>query len=89
MVASREEAFNKVMDKARKQKQVIKDRAFEKEQGTSQNKIIIERAATGLYYCRYSVSGRVPDELQGMFTEKRRILDKASRRGIEIEDVTT
>ncbi len=79
------EAFDKVMEKAAKQKQMAKERKEERELSGEVNKLVIETSPSGLYSVRYSLSGPVPDELKGMFTRRERILAIANRRGIAIQ----
>ena len=49
------------------------------------NKIVIDRNPEGLYTCRYSESGPVPEELRGKFTHRQRILEIANRRNLPVE----
>jgi hypothetical protein len=81
------EAFDKVMEKAAKQKQMAKERKEERELSGEVNKLVIEASPSGLYTVRYSLSGPVPDELKGMFTRRERILAIAQRRNIPVEGV--
>ena len=81
------EAFDKVMEKAAKQKQMAKERKEERELSGDVNKLVIEATPNGLYSVRYSLSGPVPDELKGMFTRRERILAIAQRRNIPVEGV--
>jgi hypothetical protein len=81
------EAFDKVMEKAAKQKQMAKERKEERELSGEVNKLVIEASPSGLYSVRYSLSGPVPDELKGMFTRRERILAIAQRRNIPVEGV--
>ena len=80
------EAFDKVMQKAAEKKQAAKERKEEREEQGIVNKLVIERTPMGLYSCRYSMRGQVPDELKGLFTRKDRILAIAKQRGIEVEE---
>jgi carotenoid cleavage dioxygenase-like enzyme len=80
------EAFDKVMEKAAKQKQMAKERKEMRELSGEVNKLVIEVQPTGLYTVRYSISGPVPEELKGMFTRKERILAIANRRGLSIQE---
>ena len=81
------EVFDKVMEKAAKQKQLAKERKETRELAGEVNKLVIETAPSGLYSVRYSLSGPVPDELKGMFTRRDRIIAIAQRRNIPIEGV--
>ena len=83
------EAFDKVMQKAAEKKQAAKERKEEREEKGIVNKLVIERTSSGLYECRYSMRGQVPDELKGLFTRKDRILAIAKQRGIDVEDEKT
>jgi hypothetical protein len=80
------EAFDKVMQKAAEKKLAAKERKEEREEKGIVNKLVIERTSSGLYECRYSMRGQVPDELKGLFTRKDRILAIAKQRGIDVED---
>jgi hypothetical protein len=62
------------------------ERKEERETSGNRNKLIIERDATGLYYCRYSLSGRVPDALMGKFTRRQQILDVVALKQIPMEE---
>lgn len=79
------EAFDKVMEKAAKQKQIAKERKEMRELSGEVNKLVIEATPSGLYSVRYSMSGPVPDELKGLFTRRDRIIAIAQRRNIPIE----
>jgi carotenoid cleavage dioxygenase-like enzyme len=79
-------AFDKVMEKAAKQKQQAKERKELRELSGEINKLVIEVNPTGLYSVRYSISGPVPEELKGMFTRKERILAIAQRRGLSVQE---
>jgi len=79
------EAFDKVMEKAAKQKQIAKERKEMRELSGEINKLVIEATPSGLYSVRYSLSGPVPDELKGLFTRRDRIIAIAQRRNIPIE----
>ena len=81
------EAFDKVMEKAAKQKQMAKERKEMRELAGEVNSLIIEATPSGLYSVRYSMSGPVPDELKGLFTRRDRIIAIAQRRNIPIEGV--
>lgn len=81
------EAYDKVMEKAVKQKQMAKERKEERELSGDVNKLVIEATPNGLYSVRYSLSGPVPDELKGMFTRRDRILNIAQRRNIPVEGI--
>lgn len=63
------------------------ERKAEREEAGIVNKLLIERTPMGLYMCRYSMRGPVPDELKGFFTRKQRILDIAAKRNIPVEEV--
>ena len=81
------EAFDKVMEKAAKQKQMAKERKEMRELAGEVNSLVIEATPSGLYSVRYSMSGPVPDELKGLFTRRDRIIVIAQRRNIPIEGV--
>lgn len=81
------DAFDKVMEKAAKQKQLAKERKEMRELAGEVNSLVIETTPSGLYSVRYSMSGPVPDELKGMFTRRDRIIAIAQRRNIPIEGV--
>lgn len=81
------EAFDKVMEKAAKQKQMAKERKEMRELAGEVNSLVIEATPSGLYSVRYSMSGPVPDELKGLFTRRDRIIAIAQRRNIPIEGV--
>lgn len=81
------EAFDKVMEKAAKQKQMAKERKEMRELAGEVNSLVIEATPSGLYSVRYSMSGPVPDELKGLFTGRDRIIAIAQRRNIPIEGV--
>jgi hypothetical protein len=81
------EAYDKVMEKAAKQKQLIKERKEMRELAGEVNSLVIEATPSGLYSVRYSMSGPVPDELKGLFTRRDRIIAIAQRRNIPIEGV--
>lgn len=81
------ETFDKVMEKAAKQKQMAKERKEMRELAGEVNKLVIEATPSGLYSVRYSMSGPVPDELKGLFTRRDRIIAIAQRRNIPIEGV--
>lgn len=61
------------------------ERKEEKKEAGVVNELVIERQPAGLYFCKYSQHGPVPDELKGLFTHKQRILDIASRRNIPLK----
>lgn len=79
------DAFDKVMEKAAKQKQLAKERKEMRELAGEVNSLVIEATPSGLYSVRYSMSGPVPDELKGLFTRRDRIIAIADRRGIPIQ----
>jgi hypothetical protein len=81
------EVFDKVMEKAAKQKQMAKERKEMRELAGEINSLVIEATPSGLYSVRYSMSGPVPDELKGMFTRRDHIIAIAQRRNIPIEGV--
>lgn len=62
-----------------------RERTAEKKAAGIINKILIERQDDGLYTCRYSEAGAVPDELKGRFTQKQRVLEIIQRRNIPVE----
>ncbi len=61
------------------------ERKEERKESGVVNELVIERQPAGLYFCKYSQHGPVPDELKGLFTHKQRIIDVALRRGIPIK----
>lgn len=81
-------AYDKVMEKSLAKKEAAKERKEEREEKGIVNKLIIERTPMGLYECRYSMRGQVPDELKGWFTRKERILAIAKQRNIDVEEAT-
>jgi hypothetical protein len=81
------EVFDKVMEKAAKQKQMAKERKEMRELAGEVNSLVIEATPSGLYSVRYSMSGPVPDELKGLFTRRDRIIAIAQRRNIPIEGI--
>jgi len=81
------EVFDKVMEKAAKQKQMAKERKEMRELAGEINSLVIEATPSGLYSVRYSMSCPVPDELKGLFTRRDRIIAIAQRRNIPIEGV--
>jgi len=78
--------FNKVMEKHAEKKAKAEARKVEREEQGIVNKLVIDRTPSGLYTCRYSMHGPVPDELKGFFTRKERILAVAARRNIPVEN---
>lgn len=82
------ETLDKIMAKAAEKKQAAKDRKEDREEKGIVNKLVIERTPMGLYECRYSMRGQVPDELKGWFTRKDRILAIAKQRNIDVEETT-
>jgi hypothetical protein len=81
-------SYDKVMEKSLAKKEAAKERKEEREEKGIVNKLIIERTPMGLYSCRYSMRGQVPDELKGLFTRKERILAVAKQRNIDVEEAT-
>jgi hypothetical protein len=79
-------AYDKVMEKSLAKKEAAKERKEEREEKGIVNKLVIERTPMGLYSCRYSMRGQVPDELKGLFTRKERILAVAKQRSIDVEE---
>lgn len=88
MDESKKTAYDKVMEKAQVKKQEAKERKEDREEKGIVNKLVIERTPMGLYSCRYSMRGQVPEELKGLFTRKDRILAVAKQRNIEVEEST-
>lgn len=88
MDESKKTAYDKVMEKSLAKKEAAKERKEEREEKGIVNKLIIERTPMGLYSCRYSMRGQVPDELKGLFTRKERILAVAKQRNIDVEEET-
>lgn len=81
-------AYDKVMEKSLAKKEAAKERKEEREEKGIVNKLVIDRTPMGLYTCRYSMRGQVPDELKGLFTRKERILAVARQRNIDVEEET-
>lgn len=79
-------AYDKVMEKHQEKKLAAKERKEERAESGIVNKLVIERTPMGLYSCRYSMRGQVPDELKGLFTRKDRILAICTQRSIEVLD---
>lgn len=88
MDESKKTAYDKVMEKAQVKKQEAKERKEDREEKGIVNKLVIDRTPMGLYSCRYSMRGQVPEELKGLFTRKDRILAVAKQRNIEVEEST-
>jgi hypothetical protein len=78
--------YDKVMEKHQAKKEAAKERKEERAESGIVNKLVIERTPMGLYSCRYSMRGQVPDELKGLFTRKDRILAICTQRSIEVAD---
>jgi hypothetical protein len=77
-----------VMEDRKSISEIMKEKALrkkEKEESPNVNKLIIERDPAGLYYCRYSLSGRVPDALMGKFTRINAILEVARAKQIPLD----
>jgi len=85
---SEKSVYTRITEKHQAQKQAAKERKEEREEKGIVNKLVIERTPMGLYSCRYSMRGQVPDELKGFFTRKDRILAVAKQRNIDVEEVT-
>lgn len=86
---TKEKKYDSVSDLLRKKaekKAAAIERKEEREATGNVNKLIIERDSSGLYYCRYSFSGRVPDALMGKFTHKQKILDIVNLKQIPLEE---
>jgi hypothetical protein len=79
-------SVKELLEKKAEKKAAALERKEERETSGNVNKLIIERDPTGLYYCRYSLSGRVPDALLGKFTRKQQILDIVSLKQIPVEE---
>lgn len=88
-MADDKSAYDKVMDKHLAKKEAAKERKEERTESGIVNKLVIERTPMGLYSCRYSMRGQVPDELKGLFTRKDRILAVCAQRNIEVADEET
>jgi hypothetical protein len=78
-------AYEKVRAKHIEKKHAAAERKAEREEQGITNKLVIDRTESGLFTCRYKLSGPVPDVLKGMFTRKERILAIAKLRGIDVE----
>lgn len=86
MVASKKpKTLDEIVQNKVEKIEAAKERKEERKEQGIINKLIIEMNPTGLFYARYSLSGRVPDELDGLFTRKDRILAIAQRRNIPVE----
>lgn len=86
MVASKEpKTLEQIVQKKAEKVEAAKERKEERKEQGIINKLIIETNPSGLFFARYSLSGRVPDELEGLFTRKDRILAIAQRRNIPVE----
>jgi hypothetical protein len=83
---SKKTAYDRVMEKSIAKKEAAKERKEEQEANGIVNKLIIDRTPMGLYECRYSMRGQVPDELKGLFTRKERIYAIVKARGIELAE---
>jgi hypothetical protein len=81
------ETMQRIREKEAAKKAAAAERKAEREESGISNKLVIDRTPMGLYTCRYSMRGPVPDELKGFFTRKQRILDIATQRGIPVEEV--
>ena len=78
-------AYEKVRAKHIEKKQAAAERKAEREEQGIVNALVIDRTPSGLYSCRYKLSGPVPEALKGSFTRKDRILAIAKQRGIPVE----
>lgn len=85
-MADDKSVYDKVMEKHQEKKLAAKERKEERAESGIVNKLVIERTPMGLYSCRYSMRGQVPDELKGLFTRKDRILAICTQRSIEVLD---
>lgn len=85
-MADDKSVYDKVMEKHQEKKLAAKERKEERAESGIVNKLVIERTPMGLYSCRYSMRGQVPDELKGLFTRKDRILAICTQRSIEVAD---
>ena len=86
MVASKKpKTLTQIVQNKAEKIEAAKERKEERKEQDIINKLIIETNPTGLFFVRYSLSGRVPDELEGLFTRKDRILAIAQRRNIPVE----
>lgn len=88
-MADDKSVYDKVMEKHQEKKLAAKERKEERAESGIVNKLVIERTPMGLYSCRYSMRGQVPDELKGLFTRKDRILAICAQRSIEVADEET
>lgn len=89
MVVVEEKKYDSVSDLLRKKgerKAAAQERKEERENSGEVNKLIIDREPDGLYTCRYSFSGRVPDLLLGKFTRRQQILDIIKLKNIPLEE---
>jgi hypothetical protein len=80
------ESLAKIQEKHAAKKAAYAERKAEREETGNVNKLVVERTPMGLYFCRYSMHGPVPDELKGFFTRKQRIIDIAAKRGIPLSE---
>jgi hypothetical protein len=73
------EQVSVLMDNIYAEKQEKKERAAqrkqEREENGIENKLVVERDNTGLFYLRYELGGPVPDALRGKFTTLKTIQD--------------
>lgn len=78
--------YEQVRERHYEKKVKAADRKEERVEQGIVNKLVIDRTPSGLFTCRYSMRGGIPEELKGSFTRKDRILAIAARRGIQVED---
>lgn len=76
--------YDDVMERAAERKAAAQARKIERAESGVVNALVIEQVPNGLYQCRYSQAGPVPEELKGLFTHKKKVLDICARRNIPV-----
>ena len=74
-----------IMERKAERDAAKKQRREERDEAGVVNKLVVDRTPSGLYWCRYSLSGPVPEALKGMFTHKKHIVTIAQEKNIPIE----
>lgn len=74
-----------IMERKAEKVTARKDRVAKRDEAGVVNKLVVDRTPSGLYWCRYSLSGPVPEALKGMFTHKKHIVTIAQEKNIPIE----
>lgn len=67
--------MDNIYAKKEEKKQKAAERKADREENGIENKLVIERDNTGLFYLRYELGGPVPDVLRGKFTTLKSIQD--------------